>query len=79
MKTSLKKPPVVTSLELARRHVQLTQAELSSSLGIVQSTYAGYELGARPVPASIAYRLAEMLECDINDLFVPEKFSVKKL
>ena len=46
----------------------LSQADIAKSLGMTQSTYAGYETGTRKVPLSVIIQLADYLEKTPDEL-----------
>lgn len=48
-----------TRVTECRRKMRLSQQEAAELLGMPQSTYAGYESGARRVPLSVIKQLAE--------------------
>ena len=48
-------------------------------LGIAVSTYNQYENGVRSVPKDAARRISEILQIPLDDIFLPEKFTVSKL
>ena len=49
------------NLAVARVALGLSQADIAKSLGMTQSTYAGYETGTRKVPLSVIIQLANYL------------------
>lgn len=55
-----------------------TQAEMAKLLGIGVSTYNLYENGGRKVPDRIATKIAQILEVNKNDIFLPATFTVSK-
>lgn len=61
-----------------RNSKNIRQAELAKRLGVAVSTYNMYENGERTVPAHIAKKIAKILEVDVNEIFLPEKFTVSK-
>lgn len=68
----------MTTLEQLRLAHGLTQEAISSVAGIAVSTYSMYENGKRAVPRHIAERIAEAVGCKLEDIFLPEKFTVSK-
>ncbi len=56
----------------------LTQETIASRIGIAVSTYSLYENGHRCVPLKVAEHIAEILGCSLNEIFLPEKFTVSK-
>ena len=55
-----------------------TQQEMADLLGIAVSTYCQYETGKRNLPAEIVNRISKILNIDINDIFLPTRFTVSK-
>ena len=68
----------MTNLEQLRLARGLTQETVSGVVGIAVSTYSMYENGKRAVPRQIAERIAEAVGCRLEDIFLPEKFTVSK-
>lgn len=68
----------MTNLERLRLAHGLTQETVSGVVGIAVSTYSMYENGKRAVPRQIAERIAEAVSCKLEDIFLPEKFTVSK-
>lgn len=66
----------MTKLQEMRKTVGLTQAELAEKAGLKISVLRQYEIGFRSInnAAAIAvWRLAQVLECSIEDIFEPEE------
>lgn len=70
---------MVSSLERMRIERRMTQESLASAVGIGVSTLSMYENGLRSVPKDTAERIAQILACDVNDIFLPTKFTVSEL
>lgn len=68
----------MTDLEKLRLARGLTQETVSGVVGIAVSTYSMYENGKRAVPRQIAERIAEAVDCRVEEIFLPEKFTVSK-
>ena len=68
----------MTNLEHLRLARGLTQETVSGAVGIAVSTYSMYENGKRTVPRHIAERIAAAVGCKLEDIFLPEKFTVSK-
>ena len=68
----------MTNLEQLRLARGLTQETVSGVVGIAVSTYSMYENGKRAVPRQIAERIAKAVGCRLEDIFLPEKFTVSK-
>ncbi len=56
-----------------------TQEEMAKTLGIGVSTYNQYENLQRNVPEKIATKIAEILDVDVKDVFLPIKFTISKM
>lgn len=67
------------SLEKMRREANMTQQYIADQLGIAVSTYSQYETGARGVPRERAERICKLLNCEVKDIFLPERFTVSKI
>lgn len=52
-----------------RKRKGLIQRELASALGVEQSTVAGWELGTRTPSTAMLEKLADTLNCSIDELF----------
>lgn len=65
-------------LETLRTDKGLTQEELAANVGIAVSTYSMYANGHRMIPRKVAERIAHVLDCELDDIFLPEKFTVSK-
>ena len=60
-----------------RKSKGIPQKEIAERLRIGTSTYCQYELGIRKVPASVAFQIAEILGVEAEDIFFPERFSLR--
>lgn len=68
----------MTNLERLRLARGLTQETVSEMVGIAVSTYSLYENGKRTIPRQVAERIAQAVGCEVEDIFLPEKFTVSK-
>lgn len=50
---------------------EMTQRRLASLVGVTEGAVSLWANGKRPVPLRVAFRIAELLECDVSDLFTP--------
>lgn len=66
-------------LEEKRKTAKITQKDIANELNIAISTYCQYENGNRSIPCEHAEKIAEILDCDITELFTPKKFTVSKV
>lgn len=69
---------IIKSLETVRKEKGFTQEKMAEMLCIAVSTYNQYESGKRNIPTDIAKHISEILEEDINNIFLPQKFTVSK-
>lgn len=51
-----------------RKDQNLTQAEIAGKLGVTQQLIASYEKGIRRLPLWTLFRIAEILQADLNGL-----------
>lgn len=51
-----------------RTKAQLTQQELADKIGVARSIETRYELGDKTPPLATLIRLADVLDCTVNDL-----------
>lgn len=65
------------NLAVARVALGLSQADIAKSLGMTQSTYAGYETGTRKVPLSVIIQLANYLGKSPDELISGKPSSVQ--
>lgn len=56
------------SMTIARKKINMTQAEVADKLGIDTSTVAKWETGVAYPRASMLLKLARLYECTIEDL-----------
>lgn len=65
-------------LEQKRKSVGITQEAMASQLGIGTSTYCQYENGTRNIPADVAEKICVVLGVPVEEIFLPQKFTVSK-
>lgn len=58
----------MNAIRTMREAMGLTQAELASRVGVTQTAIARYESGVRLPGIQIAARIAQALNCKIDDL-----------
>ena len=66
-------------LEEKRKTAKITQKDIANELNITISTYCQYENGNRSIPCECAKKIAEILNCDISELFTPKNFTISKV
>lgn len=66
------------TIEELRNLLDLNQVEMAKKLKIPTSTYNVYENGRRRVPKLVAVKIARILQIDVEEIFVPANFIVRK-
>lgn len=66
------------NLKILRRKHNKTQEQMAELLGIGISTYNQYENSERDIPLEKAKSIAEIFKVDINDIFLPTRFTASK-
>lgn len=61
-----------------RKERGMSLEDMSKSLKIGVTTYFQYEQSQRNIPYDIAKSIAEILDVEVNDIFLPVKFTVSK-
>lgn len=59
----------MSNLKKAREEKKITQREISSKIGISQQAYSLIENGKNQPSLSVAFKIADILEKDIRQLF----------
>lgn len=59
----------MSNLKKAREEKKITQREISSKIGISQQAYSLIENGNNQSSLSVAFKIADILEKDIRQLF----------
>jgi len=67
-----------TILAKLRKDKKYTQEKMAEMLGISIAAYNLYENGGRKVPKKVATKIAQILEVDKEEIFLPETFAVRK-
>lgn len=67
---------ILRQLRLAKGY---TQTGIAAELEMPISTYAMMEAGERPASRATAERLSKLLGVDVDDIFLPERFTVREL
>ena len=65
------------TIEEIRKAKGYTQEFVAKTAGIAVSTYNQYETGARTVPPEAAEHIAGVLEVQVDEIFLPAKFTVR--
>lgn len=61
----------------ARRNLKYTQQQLAGLMGCTKATISNWENGYSNPSLEDAFKLAEILQCDINSLFFEMKFMIR--
>ena len=61
-----------------RKEKGFTQQELADQLGVSAVSIHNYESGKRLIPYDKAVVLSRILEVPMNEIFLPQKFSIRK-
>ena len=61
-----------------RKAKGITQEEMAKILGIADSTLSLYESGGRSIPSDIAKKIAVILDAEVEDIFLPLRFTLSK-
>lgn len=68
----------MVNLKKVRLSQNRTQEQMAELMGIGISTYNQYENSERNIPLDTATKIADILNVDINEIFLPTKFTVSK-
>lgn len=66
------------SLSEIRNEKRITQEAMAKQLNIAVSTYNQYENAQRNVPVNLAKKIAEILGVEVEDIFLPIRFTLSK-
>jgi transcriptional regulator with XRE-family HTH domain len=65
---------MTTNLKRIREQRGIQQQEMAARLGYTVSSYNKIENGSRGLPVLKAIKAAEILECSLNEIFLPSNF-----
>lgn len=65
-------------LKFKRIQQKYSQTDMARNLNIAVSTYNMYENENRRVPLKIATKISDVLKCEVDDLFIPATFTIRK-
>lgn len=68
----------MSHLEYLRLSKGFTQDFIAKQIGVAVSTYSQYENGIRSVSLEKATAISDVLGCQVEDIFLPSKFTVSK-
>nr|WP_302665898.1 helix-turn-helix transcriptional regulator [uncultured Agathobaculum sp.] len=63
-------------LDVVRTEMGITQENMANRLNIATTTYCQYENGKRMIPRDIAEKVAKILCCPVEEIFLPVKFTI---
>lgn len=63
-------------LDAVRTAMGITQENMANRLNIATTTYCQYENGKRMIPRDIAEKVAKILCCPVEAIFLPVKFTI---
>lgn len=65
----------MTEIERKRQEKGYTQKYMAENINVSIGCYNMYENNQRKIPKDKAEKIARILECKINDIFVPSTFT----
>lgn len=69
----------MNAMEMRRKEKLFTQEALARRIGVAPSTYSQYASGSRLIPLEKSKLIAAALECSIDEIFLPAKFTVREI
>ena len=61
------------NLKTKRQEKKMTQEQIAQRCGITQCAYSNYEIGKRSPKPDMLKKLAEILECSVDELLADPK------
>ena len=68
----------MTKMEKKRQEKGYTQQFMAESINVSVGCYNMYENNQRKIPKSKAEQIAQILECNISEIFTPSNFTVRE-
>ena len=68
----------MTELERRRKEKEYTQQYMADGINVSAGCYNMYENNQRKIPIEKAEKIAEMLNCTTDDIFVPSSFTASE-
>lgn len=65
-------------IEDIRKSKGFTQEYVANKIGAATSTYNQYEMGTRSIPAEMAEKIANVLDVEVGEIFLPVKFTIRE-
>lgn len=69
----------MTEIERRRKEKNYTQQYMAEKIDTSIGCYNMYENNQRKVPKEKAILIANVLECELDDIFVPSSFTVSEI
>ena len=69
----------MTEIEKRRKDKSFTQQYMADNIDTSIGCYNMYENNQRKVPKDKAILIANVLECELNDIFVPSNFTASEI
>ena len=69
----------MTEIEKRRRDKEYTQQNMADNIDVSIGCYNMYENNQRKVPRDKAVLIAKVLECTLDDIFIPSNFTVSEI
>ena len=64
--------PVKSKLKVFRAERDWSQAQLAEALGVSRQTINAIETGKYDPSLPLAFKMAELFDCSIEDIFIPD-------
>ena len=62
-----------------RKEKGISQRKMAEMLCVKPNTYNQYEMGVRSVPSDVADKVGEILGVQVENIFLPQKFTIRKV
>ena len=69
----------MTEMEKRRKEKDYTQQFMAESIDVSVGCYNMYENNQRKVPKEKALKIAEVLDCQLGDIFIPSSFTASEI
>lgn len=67
-----------SSLATLRKERGFSQGGMAAKVGVAASTYCQFETGARTIPSEMAEKIGEILNVDVQQIFLPIRFTIRE-
>ena len=65
--------PVKSRLKVLRAELDWSQAQLAEALSVSRQTINAIETGKYDPSLHLAFKMAQLFECSIEDIFIPDE------